>query len=478
MNSLKKFIFELQEITNLIISVFTGLFKKPFYIVDLIKQMDIIGVGSLPIVLLTGFFTGGVLILQTFPTLAYYSIQNVAGRSVATSLMRELGPVLTALMVSGRIGSAISAELGSMVVSQQIDAMRALGTDPNRKLVAPRLLALILMLPLLTVAADIFGILGGGIVASFIFNQDWNIFFTSVRTGITIEDIIGGIIKPIFFGLIIGSISCYKGLTTTNGTVGVGRSTTSAVVLSSIVVIVFDFFFRARCKRFSASNTFDRQQSFNFMVYSDTEEITENVEIVEEELEPQDLEVAVDEPERIVPAIEFRDIHLSFDDTKILNGISFIVRRGETKIILGRSGGGKSTIIRLILGLIKPDSGQILIDGENITNYTEVEMMEVRRKMGMVFQDGALFDSLPVYDNVAYRLHEQGIKEVEVENEVRRMLRFVNLEEAIDKMPAELSGGMRRRVGIARALIGDPQIVMFDEPTAGLDPPTARQSAS
>ncbi|MDQ3321950.1 MAG: ATP-binding cassette domain-containing protein [Acidobacteriota bacterium] len=210
------------------------------------------------------------------------------------------------------------------------------------------------------------------------------------------------------------------------------------------------------------------------MVSPVEEENTEVAEIVEEELEPTDLEDAVDEPERIVPAIEFRDIHLSFDDKKILNGVSFIVRRGETKIILGRSGGGKSTIIRLILGLTKPDSGQIFIDGEDITDFTEVEMMDVRKKMGMIFQDGALFDSLPVYDNVAYRLHEQGFKEEQVETEVRRMLRFVNLEDAIDKMPAELSGGMRRRVGIARALVGDPQIVMFDEPTAGLDPPTAR----
>jgi phospholipid/cholesterol/gamma-HCH transport system permease protein len=242
MNSLQKFLFELQEITNLIIAAFLGLFKKPFYIIDLIRQMDLIGVGSLPIVLLTGFFTGGVLILQTFPTLAYYSIQNEAGRSVATSLVRELGPVLAALMVSGRIGSAISAELGSMVVSQQIDAMRALGTDPNRKLVAPRIIALILMLPLLTVAADIFGIIGGGIVASGLFNQNYDVYLTSVRNGITVEDIIGGIIKPLFFGLIIGSISCYKGLSTTEGTVGVGRSTTSAVVISSICVIIFDFF--------------------------------------------------------------------------------------------------------------------------------------------------------------------------------------------------------------------------------------------
>ncbi|HEX9928160.1 MAG TPA: ATP-binding cassette domain-containing protein [Pyrinomonadaceae bacterium] len=181
-----------------------------------------------------------------------------------------------------------------------------------------------------------------------------------------------------------------------------------------------------------------------------------------------------DEPERAVPAIEFEDVHLSFDDRKILDGLSFIIRKGETKIVLGGSGGGKSTIIKLVLGLLKPDAGRIFVDGEDITNFTEPEMMTVRQKIGMVFQEGALFDSLSVYDNVAYRLHEKNVPEDEVEAEVRKMLRFVNLEDAIDKMPAELSGGMRRRVGIARALVGNPKIIMFDEPTAGLDPPTAR----
>ncbi|HEU4594068.1 MAG TPA: ATP-binding cassette domain-containing protein [Pyrinomonadaceae bacterium] len=182
----------------------------------------------------------------------------------------------------------------------------------------------------------------------------------------------------------------------------------------------------------------------------------------------------VDDRERSVPAIEFKDVHLSFDDRKVLDGLSFTVRRGETKIILGGSGGGKSTTIKLLLGLLKPDSGRIFVDGEDITDHTEAEMMSVRKKMGMIFQEGALFDSLSVYDNVAYRLHEQGVPEEEVEQEVRRMLSFVDLEDAIDKMPIELSGGMRRRVGIARALVGGPKIVMFDEPTAGLDPPTAR----
>ena len=201
---------------------------------------------------------------------------------------------------------------------------------------------------------------------------------------------------------------------------------------------------------------------------------TDDIDL-DENLEPMDLEDPVDEPERVQSVIEFRDVHLSFDDTKVLDGVSFTVRRGETKLILGRSGGGKSTTIRLILGLLKPDSGQILIDGEDITEYTEIEMMEVRKKIGMVFQEGALFDSLSVYENVAYRLREQGlVDEDEVEAEVRRMLRFVELEDAIDKLPDELSGGMRRRVGIARALVGDPEIVLFDEPTAGLDPPTAR----
>ncbi len=182
----------------------------------------------------------------------------------------------------------------------------------------------------------------------------------------------------------------------------------------------------------------------------------------------------VDDAAREIPAIEFRNVTMIFDDRNVLDDLSFKVMKGETKIILGGSGSGKSTTIKLVLGLLKPDSGQILVNGEDVTNYSETQMMRVRKNIGMIFQEGALFDSLSVYENVAFKLHEQGVPEDEVEGEVRRMLRFVNLEESIDKMPAELSGGMRRRVGIARALVGDPKIVMFDEPTAGLDPPTAR----
>jgi len=181
----------------------------------------------------------------------------------------------------------------------------------------------------------------------------------------------------------------------------------------------------------------------------------------------------VDDLERAIPAIEFRNVVLAFDERVILNNLSFKVMKGETKIILGGSGGGKSTIIKLVLGLLKPDSGQVLVDGEDVTNYSENQMMKIRKKIGMVFQEGALFDSLSVYDNVAYRLHEQNVPEDEVEPEVRRMLRFVNLEDAIDKMPIELSGGMRRRAAIARAVVTEPPLQMYDSPTAGLDPITA-----
>jgi phospholipid/cholesterol/gamma-HCH transport system permease protein len=242
MNFVTRSIFELQETTLIAARAASGLFKGPRYLSETINQMDVIGVGSLTIILLTGFFTGGVLTLQTFPTLQFYGAQSQTGRLVAISLVRELGPVLCALMVTGRVGSAIAAELGSMTASQQIDAMRALGTDPIKKLVAPRLIALMLTLPLLTVVADVMGIGGGGLAATSLYGLSMNEFITSVRDGITSSDIIGGVIKPICFAVIIGSIACYKGLSTEGGTVGVGRSTTRAVVTASIVVIITDFF--------------------------------------------------------------------------------------------------------------------------------------------------------------------------------------------------------------------------------------------
>src|SRR5688572_5481390 len=242
MNILTRALLEFQEITLLAARAARGIVKRPRYVPETIAQMDLIGVGSLTIIVLTGFFTGAVLTLQTYPTLASYGALDQLGYLVSLSLVRELGPVLTALMVTGRVVSAISAELGSMVVSQQIDAMRALGTDPVRKLVTPRIIALIITLPLLTVLADVIGIGGGWAVSIGLYDLPSSMFITSVRDGITTDDIIGGIIKPLVFGFLMGIIACYKGLKTEGGTVGVGRSTTSAVVMASIVVIITDFF--------------------------------------------------------------------------------------------------------------------------------------------------------------------------------------------------------------------------------------------
>ena len=173
--------------------------------------------------------------------------------------------------------------------------------------------------------------------------------------------------------------------------------------------------------------------------------------------------------------IEMKDVHKSYGDHTVLNGVSFQLRSGETKIIIGTSGSGKSTILKLIMGLDRPDAGQIFIDGEETTNLPENELVRFRQRIGMVFQESALFDSLNVRENVAYRLYEMGTDETEIETRVRKSLGFVGLEDAIEKMPSELSGGMKRRVALARALISAPEIMLYDEPTAGLDPITSRK---
>ena len=172
----------------------------------------------------------------------------------------------------------------------------------------------------------------------------------------------------------------------------------------------------------------------------------------------------------VAPRIEFRDVSLSFGDEVVLDRVNFRVAPGEMKVVLGESGAGKSTIVKLALGLLRPDAGEVFIDGEEITCLPEEELNRIRGKMGIVFQEGALFDSLTVYDNVAYRLRERGINEQEIERLVVPVLEFVNLGNSVDKLPEELSGGMKRRVAIARAVVNQPEIVLFDEPTEGLDP--------
>jgi phospholipid/cholesterol/gamma-HCH transport system permease protein len=235
-------IFEMQEYVRLQAATVRGVFSRPFYFHDVVEQFDLIGIGSLTVVLLTGFFTGAVLALQSGITLDQFGARPFVGRLVSASMIKELGPVLTGLMLAGRIGSGIAAELGSMVVTDQINALRALGTDPVRKLVVPRMIAGFMMTPILTVISDFVGILGGWIVARFILQVNSGLYWSSVTKGLYLEDAWMGIIKPFVFGFIIVTIACHVGLRTTGGTAGVGRSTTTAVVVGSVAVIAADFF--------------------------------------------------------------------------------------------------------------------------------------------------------------------------------------------------------------------------------------------
>jgi phospholipid/cholesterol/gamma-HCH transport system permease protein len=237
----KKGIGALQDYALISGRALGNLFRRPFYGADIATQADIIGVGSIPIVILTGFFTGGVLALQSASTLAQFGAAAVTGQLVSFSMIKELGPVLTSLMVSGRNASGMASELGSMMVTEQIDAMRALGTDPLKKLVMPRIVATIVMLFFLTIISDAIGILGGAAVSVFLLGQDGSQYFHTAYQSLHYADIVQGLVKPLFFGLIIATIGCYYGMTTRGGTQGVGRSTTQAVVASSVLIIACDF---------------------------------------------------------------------------------------------------------------------------------------------------------------------------------------------------------------------------------------------
>ena len=239
---LKTWVGSFQDFLLLSYRAFLNVVRRPHYYDDVFLQMDIIGVGSLPVVLLTGFFTGGILALQMARALNTYGASSQVGGIVSIVLVRELGPVLTALLVAGRNSSGMASELGSMKVTEQIDAMRALGTDPVQKLVTPRLIATAVMLPALTVVADATGLFGAYLVAVPLLHlitgsQYWT---TSWQT-LVLNDLAQGLIKPFLFGMLISLVGCFYGMQTSGGTQGVGRATTSAVVSASIWIIVVTF---------------------------------------------------------------------------------------------------------------------------------------------------------------------------------------------------------------------------------------------
>ena len=238
---LKRALLEVQEYVHMVMQVGRGLVTRPVYLRDTIEQLDVIGIGSLTVVILTGLFTGMVLALQSGLTLDQFGARSVVGRLVSASMVKELGPVLTALMVTGRVGSGIAAELGSMMVTDQIAALRALGTDPVRKLVIPRVVAATLMVPVLTVISDALGIFGGMLISVTQLQVAGSIYWTNVFEGLYLQDVWMGLIKPLVLGFVLATIGCHVGLRATGGTQGVGRATTNAVVAGSVAVLVVDF---------------------------------------------------------------------------------------------------------------------------------------------------------------------------------------------------------------------------------------------
>ena len=238
---IKAGLLEVQEYLRMVGKAARALVTRPFYYRDIVEQFDIIGVGSLTVVLLTGMFTGMVLALQSGFTLDQFGARSMVGRLVSASMVKELGPVLTALMVAGRVGSGIAAELGSMMVTDQIAALRALGTDPIRKLVLPRILAGLIMVPFLTCISVAVGLFGGWLITVTQLKVASGVYWNSVVLGLYIEDVWMGLIKPFFLGFVIVSIGCHVGLRTRGGTQGVGRATTNAVVASSVAVLVVNF---------------------------------------------------------------------------------------------------------------------------------------------------------------------------------------------------------------------------------------------
>jgi len=238
---LKGSILEVQDYLTLLGQVGRGLMSRPIYTRDIIEQLDTIGIGSLTVVLLTGLFTGMVLALQSGLTLDQFGARSVVGRLVSASMVKELGPVLTALMVTGRVGSGIAAELGSMVVTEQIAALRALGTDPIRKLVIPRVVAGTIMVPILTIISDGVGMIGGLVISVTQLHVAGSIYWSNVSEGLYLNDLWMGLIKPIVLGFALVTIGCHVGLRAKGGTQGVGRATTNAVVSASVVVLAVDF---------------------------------------------------------------------------------------------------------------------------------------------------------------------------------------------------------------------------------------------
>jgi phospholipid/cholesterol/gamma-HCH transport system permease protein len=240
--AVKQFVLDVQNYARMSVLSLTNLLTEPRYTQDTLDQMDDIGVGSLPIVLLSGFFIGAVMVLQTGQQFQRFGQVSLTGDIVSLALVRELGPTITGLLVAGRCSSGIASEIGSMLVTEQVDAMRAMGTDPSRKLISPRVLASLITVPLLTTISVFVGLLGGMVASVFSLRLSPTTFWQRAIAILEFSDLMQGFTKSLLFAFILSTVGCYKGLNVRGGTQGVGRATTQSVVVSSVMIIIADTF--------------------------------------------------------------------------------------------------------------------------------------------------------------------------------------------------------------------------------------------
>ena len=414
--------------------------QPPSSLGAVIYQVESLGARSVAIGTLTAAFAGLVIAIQFGFFLARFGVQHTVGKVVVLTLFRELAPVLTALTVGARIGSGIAAELGSMTVTEQVDAVRALGADPIKKLVVPRVYACLIVMPMLTVLADVTGFIAGAAVTKFEYDISFAQFFTSALDTVDEADFLSGVGKSVVFGLIIAVVGCYKGLQR-----------------------------RGRNRGGRSSHHPDRRRRLGGRLAR---------RFLPDQAAPHHhMTAPAPAPASPEALIRFESLHKAFGPKVVFDDLSLEVRKGETLSRHRRvRAPGKSVLLKCLIGLMDPDGGRIFFDGQELTGYGEKEFLPIRRRVAMVFQGSALFDSIPVGENIEYPLREHfpDMPEEERASRVARVLGLVNLPGIEAMRPSDLSGGMRRRVGLARAIATEPEVILWDEPTTGLDPISTR----
>lgn len=383
---------------------------------------------SQPVVLLTGAFVGMVFAAQIFWQLKKVQMENAVGSIVAVAMFRELGPTIAALMIAGRVGAAITAEIGTMRVTEQVDALRAMSIPPVDYLVTPRVVAMMISMPLLTAEAILMGIGSSYLLGTQVLGIDPTWFWSNTVKYIGIGDIRTGLVKGFFF-----------------------RSDHRFHLMLQRTHLP---------RRGRGSRTRDDRRRGGQLNHDHYREFLHHIHA--ERPFPHLMSPAV---------IEVTGLHKHFGAQHVLRGVDLSVYEGESLVILGRSGGGKSVLLRHIMGLSRPDRGSVRIMGTDITALSERAQMPLRKNLGFLFQNAALFDSMTIEDNVAFPLREDArMTEQEIKKRAHEALEWVDLGGHGRKMPAQLSGGMRKRAGLARALVTKPSIMLYDEPTTGLDP--------